>query len=135
MIAKEITNLIITITVVSLTIVNTVTVSSVSVTVRFVVDDVLNYWYHFFEDDRSDWYRSRMNGLTVFLHHGIESVVIVSSVVNHPEGTIGFSYGVMSFDHVSVSDFFLGFVIASMRVTYSISKFVFWIRLKFFYNN
>lgn len=87
----------------------------------------------------TNFYRSSDDGLgddlwvdsmTSSSDYGVETVVVVSSVMDGSKSTIGFGYGVGTFDDVAITFFFLGFVVTGMSISNSVVEFVFWVCLK-----
>lgn len=82
---------------------------------------------------------SRYNSLSEYLWvHGVsgsgndcvETVVVVSGVMDSSQGAIGFSHGVRSFDNVTITNFLLGFMVTSVTISNTIVKFIFGVCLE-----
>jgi hypothetical protein len=73
-----------------------------------------------------------MMSFSDFLDDGIESVMLVGSVRNDACCAISFVQSVFAFHDISVSDFPLAFVVASVRIFHSIFEFVFWVSVIIF---
>ncbi|CAG9771541.1 unnamed protein product [Ceutorhynchus assimilis] len=69
---------------------------------------------------------SWVHGVSRFFYDCVETVVVISGIVNSSESTIGFSYSVRSLDYVTIANFVLSFVVTGMRILNSIVVFVFW---------
>lgn len=62
-------------------------------------------------------------------HDSVETIVIISGVMDGSDGTIRFHHGVRALDYISITFFFLRFMITGVSVTNAIVEFVFWIGL------
>lgn len=60
---------------------------------------------------------------------GIESVVLIGSVIDGTDGAVRFEKLVLTFDYITITGFVLGFVVTSVWVFDSVFELVFWIRL------
>lgn len=67
----------------------------------------------------------RVVSVTDFLDNRVESVVLISGVLNDAFRAIGFIQSVFSFNDIAVASFPLAFVVAGVRIFYSILEFVF----------
>lgn len=63
-------------------------------------------------------------------NYSVETVMVISCVMDGSEGTIGLGYGVGSFDNVTITFFLLGFVVTGVSISNSVVEFVFGVRLK-----
>lgn len=61
------------------------------------------------------------------LHNGVETWFVISSVRNDSSCSISFFNCVFSLHGITITNFPLALVITSMRIFYSIFKFVFWV--------
>lgn len=67
----------------------------------------------------------RMYGVSRFFNDCVESIVVVSGVVNSPSGAIRFGNSVVTLNYVTISGFVLWFVVSGVRILYSIFELVF----------
>lgn len=58
------------------------------------------------------------------VHHRVEPVVLVSGVLHHAHGTVGFHYGVLTLHYISMTGFMLGLLVSGMGIFYAIFKLV-----------
>lgn len=66
----------------------------------------------------------RMSSMTRPLDYGIESAVLVDSVLDSSYGAVGFMESVFPLGYVTISTFFLGMNITGMVIFNAISKFI-----------
>lgn len=57
-----------------------------------------------------------MHGVSQLLHHSVEAVVIIGSVLHYPSGAIGFLEGVAALDLVAIPGLPLALVVSGMRI-------------------
>lgn len=60
----------------------------------------------------------------------VETVVVVSGVMDSSEGTVGFGNGVGAFDYVTITHLLLRFVVTGVGISYSVVEFVFGVCLE-----
>lgn len=63
-------------------------------------------------------------------YDSIETIVVISSIVDGSDCTIGFSQAIRTFDYITITYFMLGFVVTSVPVLNSIIKFILGVRLE-----
>lgn len=63
-------------------------------------------------------------------YNSVESIVIISGIMNSTDGTVGFVKRIRTFYNITITNFLLGFLISSVCVSYSIVECVFGVSLK-----
>lgn len=79
--------------------------------------------------DFSDW-GDWVDGVSDLLNYGVESVDIISGVVDNADGTVGFSNTVRSLNDITITVLSLGLDIASYSISYTVVVRVTWVGLK-----
>lgn len=71
-----------------------------------------------------------MHWVSRFFYDSVETIVVVSGIVDSSDGTVRLSNGVTAFDYVTITDFVLGFVVSCVSVLDTVVEFVLWMGLK-----
>ena len=66
--------------------------------------------------------------------HGVKAIVVISSIVDCPDCSIGFVDRIRSFHHVPISLLVLGLMVPSVGIWDSIAELVLGVGLKYFHN-
>jgi hypothetical protein len=62
----------------------------------------------------------RMNGVSMSVDNSVESALLIGSVVDSEDGTVGFVERVRPLDHISITSFFLLFDVAGVFIFNSV---------------
>ena len=72
----------------------------------------------------------RMSSMSFPMYHSVESIVLISGVLNLKNGTIGFMKRIFTLHNIPISGFVLRLNITSMMILYAVLELIFGVSLE-----